>query len=146
MVRAQKATITMNCEPCKTRCQRFGKHRNGLSRFRCPECRRTYTEPYEKHVDGMLIPVTKAKLAIQLLLECNSIRSTERITGLHRDTIMRLLVIAGQKAEAILGRLIRSVPVKDVEIDEAWTYVFKKQRAVRPEDDPNFGDAWCFTA
>lgn len=32
------------------------------------------------------------ELAIRLLSEGNSIRSTERITGAHRDTIMRLMV------------------------------------------------------
>ncbi len=58
---------------------------------------------------GMLIPRSKAILAVQLLLECNSIRATERITGLHRDTIMRLLVVVGKQAESVLGHIIRNV-------------------------------------
>lgn len=136
----------MDCAPCSIRCQRFGKHRNGLSRFRCPKCHKTYTEVHEAHVAGMLVPVSKAKLALQLLLECNSIRATERISGLHRDTIMRLLVIAGQKAEAILGRTIHNIPVRDVELDEIWGFVGKKQKSIRPGDDPNFGDAYTFVA
>jgi rubredoxin len=37
-----KATIT--CQVCKLRCESFGKHRNGLRRFRCGLCGKTYTE------------------------------------------------------------------------------------------------------
>jgi len=48
----------------------------------------------------MTVPEDKALLAIQLLIEGTSIRSTERITGLHRDTIMRLLVLAGERCIA----------------------------------------------
>jgi hypothetical protein len=36
------------------------------------------------------------------LIEGNSIRSTERLTGVHRDTVMRLLVQAGDGAHALL--------------------------------------------
>jgi transposase-like protein len=45
----------------------------------------------------MYIPEDRAVLALQLLLEGNSIRSTERITKLDRNTIMSLLVLAGQR-------------------------------------------------
>ncbi|MBI3666240.1 MAG: hypothetical protein HY236_08460 [Acidobacteria bacterium] len=38
----------------------------------------------------------KALLALQLLVEGTSVRTTERITGLHRDTILRVLVLAGR--------------------------------------------------
>jgi len=38
----------------------------------------------------------KQELAIKCLIDGNSIRSTERITGVHRDTIMRLMVRTGE--------------------------------------------------
>jgi len=59
---------------------------------------------------------------------------------------MRLLLVAGKRAEVLLGRLIRNVPVTDVELDEIWGYVGKKQKALRPGDDPNSGDAYTFVA
>jgi hypothetical protein len=65
---------------------------------------------------------------------------------LHRDTILRLLVIAGEKCEKLMGRWIVNVPVKDVECDEICGFVGKKQKQVRPEDDPNLGDAYTFVA
>lgn len=69
---------TMNCTTCKVECRRFGKHRNGLQRFRCPDCGKTYTEAHERPLGDMLIPIDKAVLALQLLLEGSSVRTTER--------------------------------------------------------------------
>ena len=83
-------------------CQRFGKHRNGLRRFRCPICKKTYTESHRRVLDSMYIPQDKAVLALRLLLEGNSIRSTERITDLDRNTIMSLLVKAGDRCQTLM--------------------------------------------
>jgi len=136
----------MTCHSCRIECKRNGKHRNGLQRYRCAQCKKTFTEAHERPFDAMYTPADKGLLALQLLLEGNSIRSAERITGLHRDTIMRLLVLAGQRCEAILGRMIVNVPVRDVQLDEIWGFCFKKQKALQPGDDPNFGDAYTFVA
>src|SRR5205823_1998161 len=110
-----------------SRCQRFGKHRNGLSRFRCPKCKRTFTEPHTKTLGEMYISQEQAVMAIQLLVEGNSIRSTERITNLDRNTIMKLLVLVGEKCERLLESKIVSVQVKDVQCDEIWGFVQKKE-------------------
>lgn len=44
----------------------------------------------------------KQILILSSLVEGNSIRSIERITGVHRDTIIRLMVSAGNKAQSIM--------------------------------------------
>jgi IS1 family transposase len=41
---------------------------------------------------------------------------------------------------------VLDVPVKDVQLDEIWGFCFKKQKAIQPGDDPNFGDAYTFVA
>jgi transposase-like protein len=113
-------TNAMNCSQCKVECRPFGRHRNGLRRFRCGSCKKTYTEPHRPRVETnplgeLRMPMEKAVLALQLLVEGSSVRTTERITGLHRDTILGRLVHAGEKCAALFGRLIVSVPVKDVQ-------------------------------
>ena len=87
----------MKCTECKIECRRFGKHRNGLQRFRCADCGKTYTEEHAKPLGEMTVDMEKAVLALKLLLEGSSIRATERITDLHRDTITKLLIVAGEK-------------------------------------------------
>jgi IS1 family transposase len=90
----------------------------------------------------------KAVLALRLLLEGSSIRSVERTTELHRDTIMRLLVLAGEKCEKIIARHVRNINVRDVECDEIWAFVGKKEGHKKPEEQSNesIGDAYCFVA
>lgn len=136
----------MTCETCNTECRRFGKHRNGLQRFRCPLCGRTYTEAHARLFGSMTVPEDKALLAIQLLIEGTSIRSAERITGLHRDTICRLLVLAGERCAKLLDAKMRNLRCEHVQADEIWSFVGKKQRMVRDEDPAEFGDAWVFVA
>jgi IS1 family transposase len=92
----------------------------------------------------MYIPWDKALLAVQLLLEGNSIRSTERISGLDRNTIMRTLVLAGAKCEEVSGQMIRNVPVSEVQADEIWSFIGKKEKALREDDDSTLGDAYTF--
>jgi transposase-like protein/IS1 family transposase len=148
MVNEAKTSAKMVCSNCDVNCQRFGKHRNGLRRFRCPQCHKTYTEAHKPALEGSYIPEERIVLALRLLVEGNSIRSTERITGLDQNTIMKLLVLAGEKCEKLMGRMIVNVPVRDVECDEIWGYVYKKEAHKNPDEanEPGIGDAYCFVA
>ncbi len=87
-------------------------------------------------------------VALRMLCEGNSIRSTERITGLGKKAIMRLLIEAGEKCEALLAERIRDIPVTDVQADEIWCFVGKKQANRRGDEEkfPYLGDAWTFVA
>jgi IS1 family transposase len=136
----------MNCKECNIKCRKFGKHRNGLQRFHCLQCGRTYTEEHTRLFGAMIVPEDKALLAIQLLIEGTSVRSAERITGLHRDTIIRLLVLAGERCIALMDTKMRNLPCNRIQSDEIWTFVGKKQRWVRDEDSNEIGDAWVFVA
>jgi transposase-like protein/IS1 family transposase len=136
----------MSCPTCKADGQRFGTNRNGSQRFRCVECKKTYSEKLTDRLPGSTIPLATVENVLQLLIEGCSVRSVERISGLHRDTILKLLVAAGEKCEKLLGRLIVNVPVKDVQADEMWGFIQKKEKMVTADDDPNYGDAYCFVA
>ena len=138
----------MTCHNCNVQCKKFGKHRNGLQRFRCRQCRKTLTEPQEKPLEGMYLPVEKAVSVLKLLLEGCSVRSTERITGVHHTTILSLLVRAGKNCERLLEKRIHGLPVDDVQCDEIWGFVQKKEQNkwFREANRADIGDAYCFTA
>ncbi len=97
---------------------------------------------------AMTVDEAKALLALQLLVEGNSIRSTERIAGIDKNTIMRLLVVVGQKCERMMLERIRDVRVEHLELDEVWTYVGCHQKRVRPDmDRPELrGDQYTYIA
>jgi transposase-like protein len=61
---------------------------------------------------------TENKLAvIAALVEGNSIRSTERMTGVHRDTIMRLVLRTGDHCGRLLNERMRRLPCRLVQAD-----------------------------
>ena len=76
----------------------------------------------------------KAILAIQLLIEGTSIRSTERITGLHRDTILRLLLIAGERCTKLMHHKFTTVEVQRIQCDELHCFVAKRERSTSIDD------------
>ncbi len=136
----------MVCQNCQTECLRFGRHRNKLQRFRCKLCGKTYTAPQADHLNGMYLPMEKAELVLRLLLDGASVSAVSRITDVHHGTILKLLVIAGEKCERIMAEKVRNIEVRDVECDEVWAFIGKKQKRVRPDDDPNMGDCYTFVA
>jgi len=94
----------------------------------------------------MRISLDKAEMCLRLLLEGMSVRSIQRITGLHQKTILDLLVLAGERCEKLMADRIKGVAVKDVEADEIWGFCKMKNRAklFKKLDDPHVGDAYTF--
>ena len=57
-----------------------------------------------QHCGGqMTVAMDRALLAVQLLIEGNSIYSMQRIVGVDQNTMMKLLMVAGAKC----GKLVR---------------------------------------
>jgi len=83
---------------------------------------------------------------IAALTEGSSIRAIERMTGVHRDTIMRLGVKVGQGCIELMDTKMRNLSCNRLEMDEIWGFVGKKDRNVRVGDDPQFGSVWTFCA
>ncbi|HTW44047.1 MAG TPA: IS1 family transposase [Acidobacteriaceae bacterium] len=83
---------------------------------------------------------------IAALAEGSSIRSIERMTGVHRDTIMRLGVKVGQGCTSLMDSTMRDLPCTRLEMDEIWGFIGKKENHVRPDDDPQLGSVWTWCA
>jgi transposase-like protein len=83
----------------------FGRNRNGSRRHRCDTCNRTFTDKSTRPEDRRRLPREKAILCLRLLLEGNSIRSVERPTGVHRDTISTTMVEPRESAKPSWSRL-----------------------------------------
>lgn len=93
-----------------------------------------------------ILPRDRQVAVIAALAEGTSIRSTERLTGIHRDTIMRLGARIGNGCAALHGDMMRGLSIPLIEVDELWSYVGKKQRRLQPSDGADKGDQFVFIA
>jgi len=91
-----------------------------------------------------ILPRDKQIAIVAALTEGCSICATERLTGIHRDTIMRLGVRVRDGCAALHDEMMRFVQVNRLELDELWSYVGKKQRKVKPTDPADLGDQYVF--
>ena len=64
---------------------------------------------------------------IHFLVEGNSIRSIERLTGVQKKTVGRLLLKVGNACRELLDERLRDLTLDHVQVDEIWTFVQKKQ-------------------
>lgn len=83
-------------------------------------------------------------MAVSMLAEGNSIRSVERVTGVHRDTIMRLGVRVGEACAKIHDEKMRGLACNRVEVDEIWGFIGAKRKNARLAGA--YGDVWTFIA
>lgn len=94
--------------------------------------------------------LSKEKILILLhgLVEDQSIRSLERITGIHRDTIMRWHVRAGQAAQKVMDEQIRGIKSNYIQADELVGFIGKKNAPEYKGLVMNGykGEAWVFVA
>ena len=90
------------------------------------------------------LPIEKKVLAVSMLAEGSSIRAIERITGVHRDTIMRLGVRVGEDCAKIMDEKMRGLDCRQIEVDEIWGFIGAKRK--NAERVGAYGDVWTFIA
>jgi hypothetical protein len=84
-------------------------------------------------------------VVISALADGPSIRSIERITRVHQDTIMRLGARVGEGCASLLDRKMRGLSCRQLQFDEVWRFIGKKQWDVRSDGDLQTGverDFW----
>ena len=138
----------MNCIDCNSLTKRHGKDRKGNQRFRCLACGKTFIVPQAKMLNNMYLAEDKAVNVLQLLVEGMSVRSIERVTGVPRDTVLRLLETVGKKCLWIQENLVKDVKVKFVQADEIWSFVGMKDKAKKANnvEDEKVGSTYTFTS
>lgn len=141
----------MICHHCQVECKRFGKDRHGVQRFRCRKCKKTFLEPHQprqRPLGSMYTKLDDATQVVSLMIEGMSISSVQRFTKMHHTTILSLLTVAGERCENLLSNKIQNIPCEDVQCDEIWGFVQKKEAHKWPWEahDNKVGDAYCFVA
>jgi transposase len=85
---------------------------------------------------------------IMSLVEGNSIRATVRMTGVAKNTIVKLLKDIGRACNDYQDKIFKNLPCKRIQCDEIWSFCYAKEKNV-PKDKKGqfgYGDVWTFTA
>ena len=105
-----------------------GRYRTGHQRYYCMHCKTYFMETKGTPLYRKRLTEKEIADICKYLIEKNGIRSIERITGHHRDTIGRLLEDLAEHAEDVNEKLIRDLNVGQYELDEMWITVKKSRR------------------
>jgi IS1 family transposase len=85
---------------------------------------------------------------VSCLVEGMSIRATVRVTGVAKNTIVKLLNDLGEACAEFQDGALTNLDCKVVECDEIWSFCYAKQKNV-PEQfkgTPGYGDVWTWVA
>lgn len=91
-------------------------------------------------------PFEKQVQIASALVDGLSIRGAERLLGVHRDTVMRFGITAGDACASLHDALVRDVRPALIQADELWTFVNKKQKHLYTTDPKEYGDQYVFLA
>jgi len=88
---------------------RYGKHQQIRLLF-CNACKSRFSERKGTPLSHSCLPPDKVVCVLQHLVEGNGVRQTERLAGVHRDTVMRLARLAGGHAKDVHDELVAFSP------------------------------------
>ncbi len=94
--------------------------------YRCNVCGQRFSETAGTPFFGLKTPMKTVCIALQELAEGLGIRAVARIHGVEPDTVLEWLKKAGQHCQMLSEYMMRELDVSQVQLDELWTFVYKK--------------------
>src|SRR5262245_39019850 len=119
---------------CEHVWKKNGSDRNGNPRKRCKICGTSYVDRPYTALGEMSTDLDTAALAINLLCEGMGVRAVCRMTGLDKNTLLRLVVRAGRGIAELSESMIKGLSVDEVECDELWAFIYCKRRTQNTRD------------
>lgn len=92
------------------------------------------------------LPLEKRIQIIQMLCEGSSLRSISRVADVSFNTVLKMVVTAGQACSAYHDAQVKGITSKRVQCDEIWSFCYAKQKQAIHLKNPNAGDVWTWTA
>jgi transposase-like protein/IS1 family transposase len=118
----------VNCHCCQSdevkKPGRFTNKNFTVQRYQCNRCGKTFSD--KQPLDGLRVDFKQACNVVHLLCEGMGIRAIERFTRLHRDTVLSILEMAGEKCARFLDEKVRGVSSQFVQVDEVHGFCYSK--------------------
>jgi transposase-like protein/IS1 family transposase len=140
----------MTCHNCRIQMVKAGFYgAKKVQRWKCQHCNKRFAEPQATPFgQDVRLPAEKVSMILRCLVEGNSVRSTSRLCDVEKRTVLTLLKTAGDHCERFMEHTLRDVSVKELALDECWSYVGKKEghKFLHEKDDDTIGDQYVYIA
>lgn len=127
---------------------RLGKHRQ-YRLLSCRTCRARFSERKGTPLYRAHLPEAQVLSILDHIHEGCGVRKTARLVQVHPDTVSRYSRAAGVQAHDAHAELVAHSPqTREVQMDEKWSFVAKKEKNCDDEDpaDRWRGDCWDHVA
>jgi IS1 family transposase len=140
----------MTCHSCRIEMVKAGTYgKKRIQRYKCQQCGKRFAEPQEKPL-GPTFGCPVKRYAESSTASCKATACAEQpvCATWRKRTVLNLLTLAGENCERVLSEKVRNVTVRDLEMDEIWGFVQKKEGHKWPHEahDTSIGDAYTFIA
>jgi transposase-like protein len=100
--------------------------------LRCRQCGEEFSERRGTALFNTKLPEAKAEEVISHLGEGCSVRATARLVKVAKETVARLVRVAGRHAARFHDQRVHGLTPKALEFDEQWSFVKKSRSAAKP--------------
>ena len=116
--------------------------------YRCNVCRKPFSETAGTPFFGLKTPTHTVCTALAELSEGMGIRGVARLNHVKPDTVLEWIEKAGEHCEQVSEYMIQELKLTQVQLDELWTFVHKKQGKLSEmeKEHTEWGDNWIWIA
>jgi transposase-like protein len=92
----------------------------------CRTCGQRFASTRATAFFGLHLSDEKIAQIIHHAAEGVGVRATARLLDINKDTVNRVILRAGEHCEIVLSNLLRSLKLKEAQLDELWAFVKKR--------------------
>ena len=101
--------------------------RNSVALLRCKTCMKTFSENRGAPLFRLRLSYEKFREVLTSLVRCGSIGGTADTVGVNKNTVERIVKLAGKHMKRFNGFMLRNLWMSQVQCDRFWTYIASKK-------------------
>jgi hypothetical protein len=119
---------------------KYGKDKNKDLLY-CRTCGKRFASTRATAFFGLHLSDEKIAQIIHHAAEGVGVRATARLLNINKDTVNRVILRAGDHCEIVLSNLLRSLKLKEAQLDELWAFVKKRKLLTKKKSSKTLAES-----
>ncbi len=119
---------------------KYGKDKNKDLLY-CRTCGKRFASTRATAFFGLHLSDEKIAQIIHHAAEGVGVRATARLLNINKDTVNRVILRAGEHCEIVLSNLLRSLKLKEAQLDELWAFVKKRKLLTKKKSSKTLAES-----